>query len=324
MFFIKNYVIFNRKVKIGTRSRKKLRLIIKWGKTMEDKFRIVKSYKEDKNLRNSFNELAKKVFDLDFEDWYQNGYWKEQYNPYSIVYHDRVVANVSVSDIEFEIDGRRKYYIQLGTVMTEQKYRKKGFIRRLMEEIEQDFNGKIDGYFLFANDSVLEFYPKFGFQKCNEYRYSKAVCVEKEKTALQVAVNNLKERECLEAAIINSVTNSSFEMKNNLGLVMFYVTKFMQSDVYYIESQNAYVIAEIYNKILFLHAVFSDKAVNMEEIIQSFGRKINRVILGFTPLEKEGYEVAQLHEEDTTLFLKGIDPAIFEKEKRMVPTLSHT
>lgn len=290
---------------------------------MEEEFKIVKAYKENKTLRNSFNELAKKTFDLDFEDWYQNGYWKEQYNPYSIVYNNKVVANVSVNDMEFEIDGKRKRYIQLGTVMTELKYRNRGLIRKLMQEIEQDFKGKIDGYFLFANDSVLEFYPKFGFQKCNEYRYSKAVCIEKEKTALQIVVSNLREREFLEAAIRNSVTNSSLEMKNNLGLIMFYVTKFMQSDVYYIASQNAYVIAEIYNKILFLHQIFSDKIVDIDEIIPSFGRKINRVILGFTPLKKENYEIAQLHEEDTTLFLKGIDPVIFEKEKWMFPTLSH-
>lgn len=290
---------------------------------MEEEFKIVKAYKENKTLRNSFNELAKKTFDLDFEDWYQNGYWKEQYNPYSIVFNNRVIANVSVNDMEFEIDEKRKHYIQLGTVMTELKYRNRGLIRKLMQEIEQDFKEKIDGYFLFANDSVLEFYPKFGFQKCNEYRYSKAVCIEKEKTALQIVVSNLRERECLEAAIRNSVTNSSLEMKNNLGLIMFYVTKFMQSDVYYIASQNAYVIAEIYNKILFLHQIFSDKIVDIDEIIQSFGRKINRVILGFTPLKKENYEIAQLHEEDTTLFLKGIDPVIFEKEKWMFPTLSH-
>ena len=155
---------------------------------MEEEFKIVKAYKENKTLRNSFNELAKKTFDLDFEDWYQNGYWKEQYNPYSIVFNNRVIANVSVNDMEFEIDEKRKRYIQLGTVMTEPKYRNRGLIRKLMQEIEQDFKEKIDGYFLFANDSVLEFYPKFGFQKCNEYRYSKAVCIEKEKTALQIVV----------------------------------------------------------------------------------------------------------------------------------------
>lgn len=291
---------------------------------MKDKFKIIKSYQKDEHLRNSFNQLSKKIFDLDFEDWYQNGYWKEQYNPYSIVYNNEVIANVSVSQMEFEIEGKRQYYIQLGTVMTEPKYRNKGLIRRLMEEIEQDFSGRMDGYFLFANDSVLEFYPKFGFQKCSEYRCSKVVCIENEKTALQITVEDPREKECLEAAIANSVANSSFEMKNNLELIMFYVTKFMQSDVYYIESQNAYVIAEIYNRILFLHAVFSDKVVNMEEIIEAFGKKINRVILGFTPLKKENYEVACFHEDDTTLFLKGMDPAILEKEKRMFPTLSHT
>src|SRR5699024_12520418 len=78
-----------------------------------------------------------------------------------------------------------------------------------------------------------------------------------------------------------------------------------------------------YTTLFRSHQIFSDKIVDIDEIIQSFGRKINRVILGFTPLKKENYEIAQLHEEDTTLFLKGIDPVIFEKEKWMFPTLSH-
>lgn len=46
---------------------------------------MVKNYKENEALRLSFNGLAGKTFGLDFEDWYQNGFWKENYIPYSIV-----------------------------------------------------------------------------------------------------------------------------------------------------------------------------------------------------------------------------------------------
>ena len=53
--------------------------------------KIVKDYRDNKELRDSFNELAKKVFNLSFEEWYQNGFWKENYNPVSIVIEETVM-----------------------------------------------------------------------------------------------------------------------------------------------------------------------------------------------------------------------------------------
>lgn len=53
---------------------------------------FIKGYQKDDKLRESYHELSQKIFGLNFEDWYQNGYWKENYIPYSIV-------NVSVLPI---------------------------------------------------------------------------------------------------------------------------------------------------------------------------------------------------------------------------------
>ena len=66
---------------------------------------VIKNYRDNAQLRASFNELAKKTFWIDFEDWYQNGYWTDLYNPYSIIMDGRVVANVSVNRTDFEWNG---------------------------------------------------------------------------------------------------------------------------------------------------------------------------------------------------------------------------
>ena len=43
---------------------------------------IIKSYRNQDTLRHSFNALAGKTFEgLNFEPWYQNGYWSDSYNP---------------------------------------------------------------------------------------------------------------------------------------------------------------------------------------------------------------------------------------------------
>lgn len=99
---------------------------------MEEKYRLIKAYRDNERYRKSFDELSKTTFDLSFEDWYQNGFWKEDYIPYSIVDGSKVVANVSVSKMKFNYNGKIKHYIQLGTVMTDKAYRNQGLIRRIM------------------------------------------------------------------------------------------------------------------------------------------------------------------------------------------------
>lgn len=130
---------------------------------------IIKNYRDNENLRHSFNELAEQTFGLSFEGWYRSGYWRENYIPYSIVDADRVVANVSVNITDMRMEGKLRRLIQLGTVMTEESCRNQGLIRRLMQEIEADYGARADGMYLFANDGVLDFYPRFGFRPVKEY-----------------------------------------------------------------------------------------------------------------------------------------------------------
>ena len=94
--------------------------------------RIVKGYRADDALRRSFDALAQRTFGLTFEDWYQNGFWGDDYVPYSVVVDGEVAANVSVNRTDFVLDGEKKRFIQLGTVMTDERYRGRGMIRRLM------------------------------------------------------------------------------------------------------------------------------------------------------------------------------------------------
>ena len=97
---------------------------------------IEKNYRDNEFLRNSFNELAGKVFGgLNFEDWYRNGFWKDNYIPYSVVVDGKVVANVSVNACDMNYAGRIVKLIQLGTVMTDPDYRGRGYARLLMERL---------------------------------------------------------------------------------------------------------------------------------------------------------------------------------------------
>ena len=285
---------------------------------------IINGYRTQDNLRRSFNALAAKTFDgLDFETWYQSGYWSDRYNPYSIVIDGAVVANVSVNTIDFMWNGERKHFIQLGTVMTEERFRNQGLIRRIMDKIDQDYEQTVDGIYLFANDIVLDFYPKFVFRKSTEYRCTKPFSTSQACSMVQIPMKNKEDWNKLESAMRQSVSYSRFHMIDNDNLIMFYVTGFMQDNVYYSEEYDTYVIAETDKDTLTVYNIFSAKKYPLDDILSAFGSDIQQVILGFTPIDAEGYSVCAFREEDCTLFIKGRGLDDFEQDKLIFPTLSH-
>ena len=286
-------------------------------------YEIKKGYKDNAELRQSFNALAERTFSLNFENWYQNGFWRENYIPYSIIQDNKVIANVSVNITDIVWNGTKKHFIQLGTVMTDEEHRNKGLIRMLMEEIEKDYGEKTDGMYLFANDSVLEFYPKFGFKKATEYQYSKQVENQKEATMKQIPMDNKPAWETLEKAMNESKVFGSFDMVGNSDLFLFYVTQFMQENVYYDEKMDVYVIAEPEDDTLLIHNVFAKKEIDLEKVIEAFGKGVRKIVLGFVPQNREGYFVEEIKEADTTLFVKGEAFERFNGEQLMFQTLAH-
>ena len=220
-------------------------------------------------------------------------------------------------------EGEMKKIIQLGTVMTAKEYRNKGMIRQIMCEIEADFKDKVDGMYLFANDSVLEFYPKFGFRKSKEFQYEIQVENQTECQLEKVIMDNAEAWEQLLAVIEKNIFHGKFDMNGNYELIMFYVTKFMQEDVYYHSESNTVIIAEINEEQVVLHNIFSETLDSMEKIIPLFGKEVKHITLGFTPIDSVNYDMKELKEDDTTFFIKGECLNVIATEKMRIPSLSH-
>ena len=43
------------------------------------KYELVSNYRDNESLKQSFNSLAMKTFNLDFRGWYDKGYWNDNY-----------------------------------------------------------------------------------------------------------------------------------------------------------------------------------------------------------------------------------------------------
>ncbi len=283
---------------------------------------FVKNYRHDDALRASFNALAEKTFGLNFENWYRLGCWGDNYIPYSLVEGGRVIANVSVNRTDLVMGGGRKKIYQLGTVMTDPAYRNRGCIRRIMAQVERDI-ADADGVYLFANDSVVAFYPKFGFTPGREFLWEKKITQTGENRMENVPMDTRENRDRLETAMAASSFPTGCHMVDNPGLIFFYAAQFLADCVYYCAGLNAWVIAEIGEGKLMLHNVFAGEGVTLDDVIAAFGAGISSVTLGFTPAETAGFESRELKEEDCTFFVKGNAFRDFGERRLRIPSLSH-
>lgn len=284
------------------------------------RYKLVKNYKSNTVLVKSFNELTEKTFGFNFIKWQEGGFWTEKYIPYSLVDGDQVIANVSVNLMDFVLDGGKKHYIQLGTVMTDANYRGQGLCRYLIEHVIKEYQDKVDGIYLFGNDSVIDFYPKFGFVESKEYQYIKNICSNSNKEVEQIDMKVQLNRDHFLNIVKNATINDRFTT-DNWGLIAFYLL--FGQPVYYLAKEDLYILADVEKEKLFIHQIIANHEVNLESIIHAFGSEIKEVKLGFTPVDASGYEVKEVGEEDCTLFILGDDLKEIEKKKLMFPTLSH-
>lgn len=285
-------------------------------------FQTERQIRENKTLRDSFMELARQVFDLDFSKWYQDGYWTDRYIPYVLTDKGRVIANASANVMDYRLRGEKKRYIQIGTVMTALEYRGRGLSGSLIEQILAEWEEKCDGIYLYANDSVLDFYPKFGFVQAEEYQHVMPVKPLKGDFA-KLSVESEEGRETLRRLYRLSNPYSAFSMEDCWGILMFYCGNYLKDQVWYSKEYDMICVAEEKGEKLYCHDLFGQKRAPLQEILGSLAAEgVKEAWLGFTPEETGGCSAKKLKEDDITLFIWNRKENLFQKDFLRFPYLS--
>ena len=288
-----------------------------------NEYTFIKNLKDEEGYLNSFNELALKTFGITFDGWKNQGYWQDKYIPYSFVDKGKVIANVSVNLMNLICNGKKQDAIQIGTVMTDAAYRNQGLIRRLIEKIFEDYEKTYNLFYLFANNTVLDFYPKFGFRPVNQYQHS--AWYEKKNNSLKVKKLDMKEqvdKDIFFRLISNSILISKISDRHNISLIMFYCDSFMSDSIFYFPDLDIAVVAEYNDDTLYLQEVFSEQEFELDDVINALvnvGRM--KVVLGFTPILNNKFIEELNDSSDNILFVKSSMDFNFEKER--FPVLSH-
>lgn len=262
-----------------------------------------KNYKNNDQLRHSFNELAHSVFGISFEEWYERGYWNDRYIPFSYADGTKIVANVSVNLLDFIINGEEKSAIQIGTVMTHPEYRNRGLSAQLMNLVLEEYEQQYDFIYLFANQSVLDFYPKFGFQAVQEAQFS-VTCTPTQPDTDGIRKLNSKE----DLNLIYQIASERVPVSNRFGtvntasLLLFYCLYVFPDDIYYVEKEEAIVIYKSEGTQIDIYDIVSKNNVNMETILSKItNAATNKIFFHFTP----DFETKREHHNgEDVLFVK--------------------
>ncbi|WP_342538277.1 GNAT family N-acetyltransferase [Sporosarcina sp. FSL K6-1540] len=291
------------------------------------KYELVSDYRNNESLKEKFNTLAMKTFELDFRGWYNKGYWDDKYIPYSFVDEGKVIANASINKMSIVINGKMCEGIQIGTVMTDENYRNQGLAKQLMQHIMKEYENTCDFMYLFANDTVLDFYPKFGFTRLNESEFS----LDLAKSSIQMNKDAKVKRLTIEIDLAllekfaknRHVNSTILDVENNDSLLMFYFTLAFREAIFYVENLETIVLMEEEEDTLHIFDIISLNVPNIEAVLASIVKEITKkVVFYFTPdFTIEGMTATIMPNDDDALFV--LTKKSLLKGNFMFPLTSH-
>lgn len=289
-------------------------------------YTIISDYMNNDKYRLSFNKLAISTFGLDFNDWYRKKLFYTKYICYSYVNKEEVIANVSINKMDLIVEGQKKGAIQLGTVMTHNDYRNQGLSASLINHIIDEYENQCDIIYLFANNRVLDFYPKFGFEKVIENTYEIKVnqLQKKEASIKKLRVDNEEDYKTIVRLVSDrQPVSKQLGVYNDIWPLLTYCLYEYKEDLYYLVEEDIIVIMRRAEERLHIYDIISLKPINLDSIIEKIVIPDDKIVeVHFMP-ELNKYKVIKgfKKELDDTLFVKSKNNSLKEV---VFPMTSHT
>jgi GNAT superfamily N-acetyltransferase len=277
---------------------------------MMKNYEVIENYRDDNKYRDQLFELTDIVFPrYDFRKWFNLGYWPDEYIPFSIELDGKIVSNVSITKMNTYLNGNHIKAIQFGTVATNPDYRKRNLSRYLMEYVIDKYEKDTDLMFLFANDSVTEFYPKFGFIRKHESVFKITSDIPSPAyNSRKLNIDDTIDRELIVEMIKNRcVTTKLFGAENFGSITMWHLLNVFPNDIYYLEDENAIVLAYESDNELHVHDIISTEIKELNSLLPKVikNENLNSIHIYFSPDEMNyKYDSAYIT-DDSPFFVRG-------------------
>ena len=227
-----------------------------------------------------FDNLIREVFGFSFAPWLERKLWDEQYESFSIIQDGIMLSNVCIYKTDMLVHGQSFRAHQFGAIATRESERGKGFSRRLMEYVLSLYPDT--PAFLYANPSVVDFYPRFGFRQVHTFR-----------PQLTIAINNSPDKAVKYGVDSDLIRNALYDKRiyssiadnmNTQSIQIFHLLMDYADGIYQLPDCGAIVIAEQNGGKLFLADVITQKPISIDELVKELPFSgIEVVEFGFCP-----------------------------------------
>jgi predicted N-acetyltransferase YhbS len=262
----------------------------------------------DTARHEAFLRYIPRIFpQLDFRPWYLRGGWTSTYEAHALAEADEIVANVSVMRMRLLVGGREMRGAQLGAVGCVPELRGHGLMRPLLERVLAQLESEADLLLLYANDGVLDFYPRFGFRQVRESVFELEVALDPARTpAPRLDLDDPSQRAAWLAACARSLPPTErFGVRDYGSVALWHVCNFYPHDVHVLSEGEAYAVAVQRGDTLHVLDLAAPRRFDLLSVLPRLIREpIARIRFGFCP--ELWCPVARAVEpSDEALFIRG-------------------
>ena len=257
--------------------------------------------------------------------WRDRGGWTKSYEVFAIIDSDRTVSTIGRSRMHMVINGEDWMGYQLDAVATLVSHRRQGLARQLMNWVIGEVDEPDQPIILFANNSVLQFYPRFGFRRVAQQRSVAKVTMQPSSAqAPRCDLSNAADRSrlaklCARARPVGgrlAVRDYYWLMLWNLGcgpVTAFWLHEF-----------DAMIAATTENDRLVIHDVIAGQLFALGQVLPALiTRPITEVEFLFDPHDWwPTTSHSDFDDADSTLFVLGGEGSIIGPVQ--FPELAHT
>lgn len=221
-----------------------------------------------------FNELVQAVFGFDFGHWFRLGVWDDCYESYGLWLDGRLVAHSGLFKMNLLVKGAIYPTIQFSAVAVHPDFRGKGLMKILFEHIFAKYPDT--SALLFANESVLDFYPRFGFKPTDDYIACSAQNINNE------PASPVTPEQCRKIVENCRPHSQILDCANGHSIRLFHLFGEFAEKLYRIDE--VVIAAEVVGETLKIADIFSRNPVKWNDLKKRLPfRNIRKVEFGFCP-----------------------------------------
>jgi hypothetical protein len=213
---------------------------------------------------------------------------------------------------------------QLGAVGTLPSHRGRGLQRQLLPRLLEHTPAQ-ELVFLFANHSVIDFYPRFGFQRVRQKLFRADCSVAPQGAALRtLELANADDRTLvLRIAAAAEPVTTLFGARGYGGTILWYWANLHRRALRHAPDHDAVLIVEQDGELLRVYDVLCAAQIDLAAYLpRLITRPFKQLEFGFTPTRYWSSAVAGADHTDSPLFVRG--PHRLPEQPFKFPMLAQT